>query len=146
MAFTSIYGGVKHTARECSARTIMPARMLLWLLGRPDQPYLHLIMLVVSWHAGDSDMVANSSLMVSACLGWQQVHLLYCSQYGRPEALPGSFSKVPCAKQKRQSLEVCELQPVCNHQYVESNGCLPVAGKWQAPHLPVPSPEATVCR
>ncbi len=60
-------------------------------------PHLHLRMLVVARHAGERDMAASSSLTVSACLGRQQVHLLYCSQNGKPETLPGSFSYVPCS-------------------------------------------------
>ena len=74
---------------------------MTWHVRR--QADLHLSRLVVARHAGDRDMAARSSLMTSAWLGRQQVHLLYCSQHGRPATLPGSFSYVPCSAQRLQS-------------------------------------------
>ena len=65
-------------------------------IQQKGEPHLHLIMLVAARQAGESAMAAISSLILSACLDWQQVHLLYCSQTGRPPTLPGSLSKVPC--------------------------------------------------
>ena len=65
-------------------------------IQQKGEPYLHFIMLVAARQAGESAMAPISSLIFSACLGWQQVHLLYCSQNGRPATLPGSLSKVPC--------------------------------------------------
>ena len=79
-------------------------------IQQKGEPHLHFIMLVAARQAGESAMAPISSLIFSACLDWQQVHLLYCSQNGRPATLPGSLSKVPCTMHEPQWLLPLRLE------------------------------------